>query len=97
MALDIYYKRDILNSLRGLHMAGAGSASLMDEILADPELRGLPLEKLLQVYQRGFNTALVATGLSFGLVPEPGPQVEKGGQQKELERDFLTLLSEVIR
>jgi len=78
--LDIYYKEDILNTLRGLHVASEGSASLAVDLLCDPDLRAsiesgdVPLEKLLQIYRRGFHTALAAVGLSFGLVPvERGP------------------------
>jgi hypothetical protein len=90
MALDIYYKEDILNALRGLHVAGAGSASLMSEILADPELQDLPLDKLLRVYQRGFNTGLVSVALSFGLDETAKPQVGRT-QHKELDA-FIVLL-----
>ena len=87
MALDVYYKEDILNALRGLHVAGEGPASLAVDLLGDPDLRAsiesgaVPLEKLLQIYRRGFHTALAAVGLSFGLVPvERGP----GGQGERL-------------
>ena len=87
MALDIYYKEDILNALRGLHVASEGPASLAVDLLCDPELRAsiesgaIPLEKLLQIYRRGFHTALAAVGLSFGLVPVERGQ---GGQEERL-------------
>jgi hypothetical protein len=87
VALDIYYKEDILNALRGLHVASEGPASLAVDLLGDPDLRAsiesgdVPLEKLLQIYRRGFHTALAAVGLSFGLVPLERGQ---GGQGDRL-------------
>ena len=69
MALDVYFKEDILNALRAMYVAGEGPATLAVELLQDGDLRGVPLEKLLQIYRRGFHTALAAVGLAFGLVP----------------------------
>ena len=67
MALDIYFKEDILNVLRATYAASEGSATLVADIMQDPELRNVPLDKLLRIYRRGFNTAIGAVGLGFGL------------------------------
>jgi hypothetical protein len=69
MALDVYFREDILNVLRATYVASEGPATLAVELLQDGDLRGVPLEKLLQIYRRGFHTALAAVGLAFGLVP----------------------------
>jgi hypothetical protein len=69
VALDVYYREDILNVLRAMYVAGEGPATLVSEILEDQDLRGIPLEKLLRIYRRGFHTALGAVGVAFGLVP----------------------------
>ena len=93
MALDVYYKQDILNVLRATYVANEGPASLVLETLADPDLRaamdaaGLPAEremiaeKMLHVYRQGFCTALAAIGLAFGLAPaEHGSMERRAGR-----------------
>jgi hypothetical protein len=67
MALDVYFREDILNVLRATYAAGEGPAALVAEMLQDDEFQGVSLDKLLQVYRQGFNTALGAVGLAFGL------------------------------
>lgn len=47
MALDIYFKDDILNVLRAAYVAGEGPATLVADILEDQDLRDVPLDKLL--------------------------------------------------
>ena len=69
MALDVYFKEDVLNVLRATYVAGEGPATLVAEMLRDPELQNVPLDKLLGVYRRGFVTALGAIGLAFGIEP----------------------------
>ena len=68
MAMDVYFRQDILNVLRATYVACEGPASLALEMLQDQELQGVPLEKLLSVYQHGFQTALASVALAFGLV-----------------------------
>ena len=83
MALDVYFKQDILNILRATYVAHEGPASLMVDLLQDRELcaaldaADVPLEKLLQIYRQGFCTALSAVGLAFGVVPEGQPVRER--------------------
>lgn len=67
MTLKIYYQEDILNILRSTLVASEGTAAVMTDMLHDPDLQGVPVEKLLQIYRRGFRTALGAVGLAFGL------------------------------
>lgn len=81
MAVDVYFRKDILNVLRATYVASEGPATLVAELLEDPELRNVSLDKLLQIYQRGFNTALGAIGLAFGL----DSYSQEGEQQAENE------------
>lgn len=67
MSFDVYFKEDILNILRSTYAASEGSASLVLEMLEDPDLKDVPVRKLLNIYRRGFATALGAVGLAFGL------------------------------
>jgi hypothetical protein len=67
MALDVYFKEDILNVLRATYVASEGPATLVAEVLQDPALRDVPLDKLLRIYRRGFLTAIGAVGIAFGL------------------------------
>lgn len=88
MAFDVYFKEDILNALRSVYAANEGAAGLACELLQDPDLQGVELTRLMQIYRRGFVTALGAVGLAFGLdalpvsspsgrtrLPEPQRQV----------------------
>ena len=72
MAFDVYFKEDIFNALRSIYAAGDGASGVILELLQDPQLRGLvseeaALTRLVQIYRRGFVTALGAVGLAFGL------------------------------
>jgi hypothetical protein len=67
LALDVYFREDILNVLRATYVAADGPAALLSELVRDPELRHVPLDRLVQVYRQGFCTALGAVGLAFGL------------------------------
>jgi hypothetical protein len=67
LALDVYFREDILNVLRATYAAADGPAALLSELVRDPELRHVPLDRLVQVYRQGFCTALGAVGLAFGL------------------------------
>ena len=78
MALDVYFKEDVLNVLRATYVAGEGPATLVAEMLQDPELQNVPLDKLLGVYRRGFVTALGAVGLAFGLESPRSARVDFG-------------------
>ena len=81
MALDIYYKEDILNALRALHVASEVPAALSIALLQGRDLpvevqgaalyherEALAQDQLL-AYQKGFRTALASVALAFGLVP----------------------------
>ncbi len=61
MALDVYFREDILNALCAAYAASEGATSLIaKQDLADG---------LLKAYYRGFVTALGVVGLAFGLPP----------------------------
>jgi hypothetical protein len=81
VALDVYYKKDIANTLRALHVASEVPAALCVDLLQG---RDLPVEAQrtallderetlaqdqLLAYQKGFRTALASVALAFGLVP----------------------------
>ena len=77
MALDVYFREDILNVLRATLAASGAPASLLSEFANDARLSDVPLDRLVDVYRQGFCTALGAVGLAFGLdspVRCPGPQ-----------------------
>ena len=57
----------LLNALRAAYLASEGSASLAVDLLQNPDLRDVELDKMLQVYRRGFVTALGVICLAFGL------------------------------
>jgi hypothetical protein len=86
MALDVFYKQDILNVLRATCVASEGSASLMVEMLGDEDLQGVPVEKLMAIYRRGFQTALASVGLAFGLVPVEREQAAPRVQEQPVAR-----------
>jgi len=69
LALDVYFRDDILNVLRATYAAADGPAALLSELVRDPELRQMPLDRLVEVYRQGFCTALGAVALAFGLDP----------------------------
>jgi hypothetical protein len=113
MALKVYYKEDILNAVHAAYVASSGPAALATEILQDQELQGIPLDRLLQVYMRGFNTALCAVGAAFGLTNlvdqdrgyghrlaekrDPATHLEQGEQAAMLELDLFDLLRVAIQ
>jgi hypothetical protein len=77
MALDVYFREDILNVLRATYVAGEGSGAVL-EALEDQDLSAVPVHKLVGIYRSGFATALGAVGLAFGLsqvVQEAAQQV----------------------
>ena len=67
MALDVYFRDDILNVLRATYAAADGPAALLTELARDPDLRQMPVDRLVEVYRQGFCTALGAVALAFGL------------------------------
>lgn len=67
MPLDMYFREDIRNVLRATFVASEGSAGLAGELLHDPTLQNVPLNKLLYIYRKGFVNALGAVGVAFGL------------------------------
>jgi len=71
MALDIYFRDDIRNVLRSVYIASEGPAALIAELMRDPELQNVSVQKLLGVYREGYLQALNAVGLAFGLDREP--------------------------
>jgi hypothetical protein len=79
LALDVYFRDDILNVLRATYAAADGPAALLGELVRDPELRQLPLDRLVEVYRQGFCTALGAVALAFGLDPAERHSNSGGG------------------
>jgi len=75
MALDIYFRDDIRNVLRSVYIASEGAAALIAELMRDPELQNVSVQKLLGVYREGYLQALNAVGLAFGLNDQPEPQI----------------------
>lgn len=69
MAVDVYLKQDILNILRATYAAGDGPASMLAELLEG--LDDHQVQLLLKVYRQGFNAALGAVGLAFGIDGSP--------------------------
>ena len=113
MALKVYYREDILNALHAAYVASSGPAALATEVLEDQELQDIPLDKLLQVYMRGFNTALCAIGAAFGLTNlvdqerryghrlaekrDPATHLDRGEQAAMLDLDLFDLLRAAIQ
>jgi hypothetical protein len=67
MALKAFYREDIRNALRAAHLAGGGPVSLIAEELSNPQLCDVPLSQVLEVYRRGFDTALTVIAYAFGV------------------------------
>ena len=63
MAREVYFREDILNALRSAHVASGGSDSFCEDA-----------EKL-RIYREGFDRALVAVGLAFGLESAEGTKL----------------------
>lgn len=63
MALDVYFKADILHMLNAVYVASEAPGALLRETGSDS-----PRE--LDAHRAGFAAALVAVGLAFGLEPD---------------------------
>jgi len=73
MALDVYFREDILNVLRSTFVASEGSFTLVTQLLEDPDFQNVPIQKLINIYRQGVITALGSVGIAFGLdAPEHG-------------------------
>ena len=85
MALDVYFKEDILNALRSAAAANGGAMGMIAEWQSDPELRNVNAAKLAAIYERGFQQALGSIGLAFGVVEpqRPPPRQIQEPQQYE--------------
>ena len=74
MSLSVYFDKDIAHVLEALYMAGAGETSLlyeqMGKILKDEQQRQ-ELAEQMQTYQRGYQDALLAVAMAFGVVEKP--------------------------
>jgi len=79
LALDVYFRDDILNVLRATYAAADGPAALLTELARDPDLRHMPVDRLVEVYRQGFCTALGAVALAFGLDPSDRRAVPLAG------------------
>lgn len=76
MGLDVYLRRDVAHNLRAAAMSSEAAITLALDGLSDPAK-----QNELRSYRRGYMAALVTLGLSFGLEPETGAnvqQIEKG-------------------
>lgn len=71
MALDVYFKEDILNALCAAYAANEGAANALLAAYAASEgaAKQDPADEVLKAYHRGFVTALGVVGLAFGLPP----------------------------
>lgn len=84
MALDIYYKQDILNVLRALCVAGQGPPI--------PAAQEMECAETTAIYRQGYLTALTAVALAFGL----GTQAQSptvGEQSVHLDHPFPNILT----
>ena len=83
MSLDVYFRKDIANALEALYVAGEGETSLlfeqMNKVLKDGQQRQ-ELAEQMQTYQRGYQDALLAVAMAFGVIEKPKIQLERGRQ-----------------
>ncbi len=79
MSLDVYFRKDIANALEALYVAGEGETSLlfeqMNKVLKDGQQRQ-ELAEQMQTYQRGYQDALLAVAMAFGVIEEPKIRLE---------------------
>lgn len=66
MARDIFCRDDLLNVLRCTHVAAEGVPALLSELGEQTE-HAPQSDILIRAYRSGFERALVAVGLAFGL------------------------------
>ena len=64
MALDVWFKDDIKNSLLSVNQASGDAATIVINGLVDP--------RELRAYRAGFRAALVSIALAFGIDIPPG-------------------------
>ena len=85
MALDVYFKEDILNALRSAAAANGGAMGMIAEWQSDPELRNVNAAKLAAIYERGFQQALGSIGLAFGVIdmPQPPRQIQRSAESQQ--------------
>ncbi len=79
MSLSVYFDKDIAHVLEAIYLAGEGETSLlyeqMSKILKDEEQRQALAEQM-QTYQRGYQDALIAVAMAFGVVDKSQAHVE---------------------
>ena len=79
MSLDVYFRKDIANALEALYVAGEGETSLlfeqMNKVLKNKQQRQ-ELAEQMQTYQRGYQDALLAVALAFGVIEKPKIRLE---------------------
>lgn len=81
MSLDVYFRKDIANALEGIYIAGEGQNTLLfaqvDKIVTDPVQRQ-ELAGQMETYRQGYQDALLAVALAFGIV--------EGGSNEKMRR-----------
>jgi predicted trehalose synthase len=74
MALDIYYREDVARVLGSLDVASGGSVQVVNDEVerAAREKKPLDADRLserLRVYRKGYQDALAAVAMAFGVLP----------------------------
>jgi hypothetical protein len=67
MAFKAFYREDIRNALEAAQIASDGSVALLAQVLSDAQIQDVPVDKALDIYRQGFNTALAAVARTFGV------------------------------
>jgi hypothetical protein len=75
MALEVFFRDDIANILYGVSLASTGAPIVVREFIAEMEQRGKQpdlreLGEKIALYERGYNDALIAAAVAFGVLPE---------------------------
>jgi hypothetical protein len=74
MALDIYYREDVARVLGSLDVASGGSVQVVNEEVerAARDKKPIDADRLserLRVYRKGYQDALAAVAIAFGVMP----------------------------
>lgn len=72
MALEVFFRDDIANILYGVSLASTGAPIVVREFIAEmgsqPDLH--ELGEKIALYERGYNDALIAAAVAFGVLLE---------------------------
>ena len=75
MALDVYFREDIANTIHSVNQAGGNTAALVHRIIEERERSGAQtdmreVQVKLRLYEEGYRDALGAVAVAFGSVEE---------------------------